>query len=258
MKSDFWTGLTALLGSVCLLLLLLAGLSAVFLGNAPEIAVTAADAPRPLQQQLDDLKTVRFNQRETEVYGNAILQQPLFFADRSLPEIIDAEAAAALAAAEQAEQEPVTTELDARLAGIIITPDKRIAMVADNKSNKTLVLREGMALEGEQAAWQLARISARAVSFAAGEQATELELQVNTKGLQAPAAANTRTPRRVEAEANNPDQQQQSAEQIINNAKDAASQREQTAAEIRRRIAERRAQLRAERARQAQDGNNND
>jgi general secretion pathway protein N len=182
----------------------------------------------------------------------------LFFADRSLPEIIDEEEAARLAAAEQQaeEQQPVATdELDARLAGIIITPDKRIAMIADNKSKKTLVLREGMALEGEQAGWQLAQISERTVSFAAGEESTELELRVNTKGLPAPAA-NTRTKRRQQASDTASDNQQQNAQEIRNQASNAASQREQTAAEIRRRIAERRAQLRAERARQAQDGNN--
>ena len=257
MKNALWTGLTALLGSVCLFLLVLVLLCAVLLSGTPEPALVG-DAEHDLRQELENLKTVSFNDRQSDVYDNAILQNPLFFADRSLPEIIDEEEAARLAAAEQQaeEQQPVTTdELDARLAGIIITPDKRIAMIADNKSKKTLVLREGMALEGEQAGWQLAQISERTVSFAAGEESTELELQVNTESLRAPAA-NTRTKRRQQASDTASDNQQQNAQEIRNQASNAASQREQTAAEIRRRIAERRAQLRAERARQAQDGNN--
>jgi len=257
MKNALWTGLTALLGSVCLLLLALALLCALLLGGTPEPTMVS-NAEHDLQQELENLKTVSFNDRASDVYDNAILQNPLFFADRSLPEIIDEEEAARLAAAEQQaeEQQPeATEELDARLAGIIITPDKRIAMIADNKSKKTLVLREGMALEGEQAEWQLAQISERTVSFAAGEESTELELHVNTKGLPAPTA-NSRTKRRQQASDTASDNQQQNAQQVRNQASNAASQREQTAAEIRRRIAERRAQLRAERARQAQDGNN--
>jgi len=257
MKNALWTGLTALLGGVCLFLLVLALLCAVLLSGTPEPALVG-DAEHDLQQELENLKTVSFNDRQSDVYDNAILQNPLFFADRSLPEIIDEEEAARLAAAEQQaeEEEPLATvELDARLAGIIITPDKRIAMIADNKSKKTLVLREGMALEGEQAGWQLAQISERTVSFAAGKESTELELHVNTEGLEAPAA-NIRTERRQQASDTAPDNQQQNAQQARNQASKDASQREQTAAEIRRRIAERRAQLRAERARQAQDGNN--
>jgi len=251
MKSDFWTGLTALLGSICLLLLALAGICAALLGRAPENTEVNAVELRSARQ-LNDLKTVSFNDRSTEVYTGAILENPLFFADRNLPEIIDEEAAAALAAAEQAEQEPGIEKLDARLAGIIISPGQRIAMIADNKSKKTVVLQEGMALEGEQAAWRLDRIDERMVSFAAGDESAELELEVNTKGLQAPMLT------RQEQASSEQNSQQQSAAEITSNARDAAAQREQTAAEIRRRIAERRAQLRAERARQAQDGNNND
>lgn len=253
MKGQFWTGLTALLGGICVLLLVLIAISAGLLGGAPAVTVENVDN-QSQAQQLEGLKTVSFNDRNSELYTSAILQQPLFFADRSLPEIIDAEAAAALAAAEQGEQamqEGSIEKLDARLAGIIITPDQRIAMVADNKSKKTLVLQEGMTLEGEQAAWRLDRIAERVVSFAAGDESTELELKVNTKGLQAPAVTR---PQQAESNQN----EQQSAEEIVSNARDAAAQREQTAAEIRRRIAERRAQLRAERARQAEDGNNND
>ncbi len=264
MKNSLWTGLTALLGSVCLLLLALALLCALLLGGAPEPALISDNEP-PSTPELDDLKSVSFNERPGEDYSAAILQQPLFFADRSLPEIIDEQEAARLAAAaeQQAEEEePVATvELDARLAGIIITPDKRIAMIADNKSKKTMVLREGMALEGEQAGWQLAQIKERTVSFAAGQESTELELKVNTEGLQAPAAnvsatrVNTANTEQTD-DQQQADNQQQSAQQVRTKVSEAASQREQTAAEIRRRIAERRAQLRAERAKQAQDGNN--
>ena len=258
MKNQLWTGLTALLGTFCLVLLALAALTALLLRGATE-PDPVSTSEQTLAAELDNLKTVSFNDRSGDDYSAAILQRPLFFADRSLPEVVDEQEAARLAAQaeQQAEEESAPLELDARLAGIIITPDKRIAMIADNKSKKTLVLREGMALEGEQAAWQIAQISERTVSFAAGEQSAELELQVNTKGLPAPAAARTSSAARAETNNTQRANQQQNAQQNTNNASDAASRREQTAAEIRRRIAERRAQLRAERARQAQDGNDN-
>jgi hypothetical protein len=265
-KNGFWTGLTGLLGGTCLALVLLAGLLALLLGGTP--SVTPADDGAALAGA-DSLVPVRFDDRPAGVFTGAILEQPLFFADRRLPDMVDEQDAEALAAAEAeaAAAAEAVPQLDARLAGVIITPDKRLAMVADNKARKTVVLEEGMALEGDLAAWRLDRIDAREVSFAADGETAALELEVNTQGLKSPAggAAARATPQRLKSPAggaaaratpqrlpvnasaaNSADPTQASSA-----ASAAAAQRQQTADEIRRRIAERRAQLRAQRAREA-------
>lgn len=241
MKNSIWTGLTVLLGSICLALLALVGISVIALGNAPEIRVDAGNQGKQ-SAQLDELKSVSFSERTADLYTNVILRNPLFFADRTLPMTIEEDAPPQLKPEKQEPQEPVTQKLDARLVGIIITPDERIAMVADNKSQKTAILRQGMALQGEQAAWQLNNISERLVNFAAGSESTELKLEVNTKALQEPVVAR-RPP------ANNQNNQQDPAAEIVkvNNTGNADALRESTEEELRRQIAERQAELRAER-----------
>lgn len=179
-----------------------------------------------------------------------IVERPVFFADRSLPvmEVAGVEE-------EVAEPEPLSEveipELEATVAGIIITPDVRLAMVTDRSSNETLLLREGMTMSGDKSAWKVASIRPRGVQFETDDGQTEdLELEVETDALrpgarprpaETPAAAATESNEGAEGPADQQDQQE------------AARAR---AEEIRRRVAERRAQLRAEAERRAreQDG----
>lgn len=113
----------------------------------------------------------------------AIIEKPVFFPDRQLPEIgLDSDEAVA------EEEAPVIQEpiepLRASVAGIIITPEEKIAMVNDEAIGKVVVLREGMRLPGDQSSWQLDEIIDRATHFSArdGRKAT-LELKVKTDGL---------------------------------------------------------------------------
>jgi len=224
-------------------LVLIALLAFVLLGRAKvEKIEPRVEADGLLQQQLAE----RPELAATEEFDE-IIERPVFFAGRSLP-VVD------LADADGAEPEPEPEPvleipaLEAQVAGIIITPDLKLAMVKDNKTNETLVLREGMALAGEKSAWRLAQIEPREVRFATDngrEQA--LSLEVETGALERGAQP---APRREVAEAEPAAETEQGEDD--EEAMDAARAR---AEEIRRRVAERRAQLRAEAERRAREQN---
>lgn len=233
-NGGFWSGLTGLLAGTSVFLAVLLLLQTLLLGKPGEVPVDE----QPLPETDTELEQVALNREDPEAYA-AILQKPLFFPDRILPEIegetVDQE--------EDPDAVDEVTELDARLAGVIISPERRIAMITDGKTSKTTIMREGMSLEGDQAAWQISEIGERSVSFAAGERTAELELKVNKRGLQAPAGSSPRANRNAPANA-----------AAVNAAANASngSAAANSAAEVRRRIAERRAKLRAARERQAQ------
>lgn len=186
---------------------------------------------------------------------SAVLERPVFFEDRTLPVIELAEDGEGeeLPAEEPA---PVVElpELKAKLAGIIITPELKIAMITDNDSRETLILREGMAMAGEKSAWRISEIQPRGVRFETDSGESErLELEVETQALAAGAQ-----PTRTAAAAAAP-QEAAAAETPAESGQDtdAEAAARARAEEIRRRVAERRAQLRAEaerRAQQARDG----
>ncbi len=114
----------------------------------------------------------------------AIVERPVFFPDRQLPEI-DLEATEELATDEEAPVVVATVEpLRAVVAGIIITPEEKIAMVNDEVAGKVVVMREGMRLAGDQSAWQLDEILDRATNFSSSDgRQTTLQLKVKTDGL---------------------------------------------------------------------------
>lgn len=178
-----------------------------------------------------------------------ITDRPVFFEDRQLPviETGDEDDEVEVVEVEPEEEAP---ELNATVAGIIITPDMKLAMVSDNNSNETLVLREGMTMEGDKSAWRLEEIRARGVRFATDAGGLEeLELEVETNALAAGAP-----PRRRQQQDRQPQAEGNGESEPDDDAQAAARAR---AEEIRRRVAERRAQLRAEaerRAREQQDG----
>jgi len=160
-----------------------------------------------------------------------ITARPLLSPDRKPQEL---ESLAENAA--ETEESPVT-DLKAQLTSVVITPESRYAIIMDTKSKKRLVLEQGMPLEGEQGAWVLSSIEPRKVVFSAGEGKTaELELDVFAKSLPA-TAANTRPPKK----------QKNNRQGRIRNQGDSP-RGNISAEEIRRKIAERRAQLRAEAA----------
>lgn len=231
-------------------LLVVAGAALAILMGRPDVAAIAPQGDTETADVQVDVPQTGL--KEFAEYS-AILEQPVFFSDRQLP-VVEAPDETQLANEEETE-EPIQ-DLEATVAGIVITPDMRLAMVADEQAGKTLVLREGMSLEGQQAAWKLDTIEARQVSFVSvdGRQA-QLELKVNTAGLAAPAAATTPNT----SEPQQPDQQpvaQDGAARSPEEARQASEEAQARAEEIRRRVAERRAQLRAEAERRARQREN--
>lgn len=128
---------------------------------------------------------------------------------------------------------PPSVPLNVALTGIIHTPTMRVALVRDNATGRSLNLRERMVLPGEQGGWQVKRIEPREVVFedAGSQSETTLELGIGTGAAQ-PAPPPVVAPPPVAAGGAQGD-----------TAEDEVAQR---AAEIRRRIEERRAQLRRE------------
>ncbi len=188
----------------------------------------------------------------------AITERPVFFSDRRLPvvEVVDVDDEPPPPTALPADD---IDDLRAVIAGIIITPDLRMAMVRDEKMNRTVTLREGMSLEGEQAAWRLDTISPRMVNFVSVDgRHSELELKVNTAGLTAGSPGIIRTPisRLVPPTEQQPEPGQEAEERRAENGEPVATPEENDARaraeEVRRRVAERRAELRAEAERRAQ------
>ena len=69
--------------------------------------------------------------------------------------------------------------LNVSLTGVILTPQLRLAMIHDNGKNDSLALKEGMPLPGELGGWTLTRVKQRSAIFkeAAGE---EVEVELST------------------------------------------------------------------------------
>jgi len=246
--------LSVLLIGAIALLVLLGLLSFWLLGRVDVAAIEPDSAARGI---ID--RPVAENPALAELSEYAqIVERPVFFADRSLPVMEVAGPGDEEATEPEAAAEIEIPELEASVAGIIITPDVKLAMVTDSASNETLVLREGMAMAGDKSAWKVASIQPRGVQFQTDDGRTEdLELEVETDALKAGArpAARSAATNETETAAN-----ETRADDDILAPQDTESQQDAARAraeEIRRRVAERRAQLRAEaerRARQQDDG----
>lgn len=243
--------LTTLLAAGIGVLVVAGGAIALLMGRPDLSAIEPQGSTEAAEVQVDVPQT---GLEEFASYS-AIIERPVFFSDRQLP-IVEAPGDEEQMAVDEEEVEEVQ-DLKAALAGVVITPEMKLAMVSDEQAGKTFVLREGMSLEGEQAAWKLDVIQARQVSFVSvdGRQ-TDLELQVNTAGLDAPAPpAGTSDASQQQESQTQGEQAAQAADQ-----RQASEEARARAEEIRRRVAERRAQLRAEaerRARQRQEQQDN-
>lgn len=135
--------------------------------------------------------------------------------------------------------EATAAPLNATLTSIIITPDVKLAIVKDNNTGTSEVVRIGRPLAGEQNGWKLVEVSPRGATFEGqglGRQALELAVNETAAAVQRvePAAA----------DGSKPPQPIANPAQPAPAEGDAASQAR--AEEIRRRIEERRRQLREE------------
>jgi hypothetical protein len=248
---DTQKNLLTVLLVACIGTLIVAGIAqGVFLGKVDVDRIPAVGQTGVDDSQVDVPDT---GLAEIGEY-TAITQRPVFFSDRRLPVVELVELDDDEPPIEIPQEEEVVNELRAVVAGIIITPDLRLAMVRDEAANKTRVMREGMSLEGDQAAWRLDSIAPRIVNFVSVDgRESGLELKVNTSGLTAGSPGTIRTPasRRVEEPqpVDDLDEHRRPREETPTDTENDARAR---AEEVRRRVAERRAELRAEAERRAQ------
>ncbi|MFK7955832.1 MAG: hypothetical protein AB8B96_07035 [Lysobacterales bacterium] len=176
-----------------------------------------------------------------------VIQRPLFNDDRR-PRVIDDE----VDVDKPPEDLVPTAELNVAVTGIIITPTTQLAMVRNNVSKESLRLKVGMALDGEQANWTLTDIEPRRLVFNGGTQGTaEVKLETFTQALKGGAPP----PPRRNVVTQNKKKEDESGETTTPAAADTDSDRAARAEEIRRRVAERRAQLREEAERRRAEAN---
>ncbi len=175
-------------------------------------------------------------------YGD-IVARPVFNETRLPEATVESEATGDAANAN-------ASPLNVTLTGVIITPGVKLAFVRDNVTNTVQRVKVGNPLEGEQSGWKLVELKARGAVFeGAGLGRQDLELSTDTKGASgvpvaaAPAAPPGAAP--VQPVPGQPAQPEQLAPQpnVAN------------ADEIRRRIEERRRQLREEAQRMMQEQN---
>lgn len=132
--------------------------------------------------------------------------------------------------------------LKAQVTSIIITNNNSYVMIQDQLTNERLTLKEGMPLDGEQGMWVVQNIDKRKVTFAAeGQEPVELELEVFSGALN--KGASNRQQKRIQQAA-------QAAKQAVDDDKSLTPEqlRQKKAEEIRQKIAERRAEMRAKAA----------
>ncbi|MEM9533707.1 MAG: hypothetical protein AAGA23_22485 [Pseudomonadota bacterium] len=135
-------------------------------------------------------------------------------------------------------------ELNVAVTGIIITPQQKLAMVTNNVSKEFLRLKEGMSLDGEQAGWTLRSIEPRRLVFDGGAGTAEVKLETYTQALKGGAPPPRRSAVVTAANDNNKKPEGGNGDNADTPTSD--QDRAARAEEIRRRVAERRAQLREE------------
>ena len=187
----------------------------------------------PAQERSSELSVVQAPKTgldELAAYS-AITERPVFFPDRRLPVMEVAQNEDEIDEPE-VEIEPVDP-LEAAVAGIIIAPEYRVALVNDKVANDVVIMREGQSFEGDQAPWRLTEIGPRGANFVSSDgQETALALNVYTDGLPANQAG------RAAAMGQNGDSSE-------------GDDPQSRADLIRQRVAERRAELRARAERRA-------
>ncbi|MBX3725765.1 MAG: hypothetical protein KF823_07590 [Xanthomonadales bacterium] len=183
----------------------------------PELALTEAQVDLPPLDRFPDLA-----------------QRPLFAEDRR-PEPKETPEAP-----EPVVEQPPTAPLNAVLTGVIHTPRTRIALLRDNSNGQNLRLSEGMPMPGDQGGWVVKTVEPRRVVFEDAATSTEETLELAIGGGAAiPAPPPLPQPVAAPAMA----RPGQAAAEAVGSEEDEVARR---AAEIRRRIEERRAQLRRE------------
>jgi general secretion pathway protein N len=161
---------TGLAGAAGVLLVVVLAL-ALGLGRGYSLAeLKPEDVPPPVEVSL----TAEMPKMPPASTYADVLVRPLFNESRQPEALPDTSVAAAPAAA---------APLNVSVSGIIITRDTRIALVTYNANQQTERIRVGQPLGGDQSAWTLAELKPRAAVFDGGPLGRqEIELTTDTIG----------------------------------------------------------------------------
>ena len=158
MRIDFINRPTRILALVAMILVLVVALELAYPARPANVEITAADDAARAIPEFDD---TGFEPPQFDEFGD-MLDRPLFFESRRLPEPPKVEAAPSAPPA----------PLRLRLEGIAIAGDSRIAVLRDLDDNRLIQLSEGMNHES----WVLQSVSADRATFLRGAEVSELAL----------------------------------------------------------------------------------
>lgn len=164
MRIDFLNRTTQGLIAANVILVLVIALQVLYpasASNADEVSLPESEAALP---EFDD---AALNPPQLAHLAD-MLERPLFFDDRRLPEPPKDET-----------PPPPPTPLRLELEGVAISSGSRIAVLRNLSNNLLLQLGEG----GKHEGWTLESVSSNSASFSRGEQVTELPLDPDTNGL---------------------------------------------------------------------------
>jgi type II secretory pathway component PulC len=205
--------------------LLVASIQMVGVGSGVKSAVVSEDINADLPKIQNAINNDADEKLDNTQLLNNIKDRPMFSDTRMPFEEED------LADTGTLVEDVVIEPLKAKLMGVVITPESSYAMIVDEASKKSEVYTVGMPLEGDQGGWSLTEITQRKVIFTSEDnEITELELEVFS-GTAGPAK-NSATPKVAGTNKATEDQKK--------------LEKKKNADDIRKKIAERRAQMRAD------------
>ena len=129
-------------------------------------------------------------------------------------------------------------ELKAQITGIVITPENSYAMILDTTTNKRNSYKVGMPLDGDLGGWTITSIQSRKVTFESDDEKTQ-ELELKVGGGTAPSTPLNARKKNAVTKA---------GEISKPNKPLSRKDKKKNADDIRKKIAARRAQMRAEAA----------
>lgn len=218
-------------------------------GGEPDLEGYVSIPPPPPET---DVRDFVLDPPPLERYAE-IGERPLFNDDR-LPrprgegELAGVDCEATPDAPECQGEEGVTPppDLDVRLTGVIITPEQKYVMFTDRETKETMSTAVGDPIEGRLAGWRVTEINARNAVFVneVNDSEATVNLEMHTQTLTGSNAGGAPSQNHREVA-----QQRAAAARAAQQNEAVEPGNETQADEVRRRIAERRARMRAEAAR---------
>ena len=191
-----------------------------------------------------DLSQARSPLETLDAYA-VIGQRPLFNPDRRPVPV------SGTAKSDEAPPAPPSLPLDVALTSVVMTKDMKIAIVTDNKSGRSQSVKLGNSLDGDQSGWKLVELASRKAVFEGSQGRSEAELRVfDGTGGQPPTPVAVAPPpqaRPPRGSGQPPEQKQEAPEPVaVQQASSGDMTPEQRSEMIRKRIEERRRQMREE------------